>query len=189
VVYVHDAATGEYLDKFKPTKGLETIAADYYYQRLYIPDEKKHTGVYVYHPDGSPYYQNGVYRFGEKKFRKDAEGILIYTCMSDSMTDNGSGFIVVSDQIAAQNEFEFFDRESWQHLGTMKIQGVSNTDGIASYQKPLPDYPLGVFVAINDDSTTVGVSWETIFKAAGSNISKYSPEKSDDSKLKGKDSS
>lgn len=167
VVYIHDAATGEYLDKFKPVKGLETLAADHYYQRLYIPDEKKRTGVYVYHPDGSPYHQNGVFRFGENVFRKDAEGILIYTCMSDDMADNGSGFIVVSDQIGAQNEFEFFDRESWEHLGTLKIEGVSNTDGIASFQNPLPDYPLGVFVAINDDSTTVGVSWENIFKATG----------------------
>jgi hypothetical protein len=39
VVYIHDATTGKYLDKFKPVKGLETIAADHFYQRLYIPDE------------------------------------------------------------------------------------------------------------------------------------------------------
>jgi hypothetical protein len=71
----------------------------------------------------------------------------------------------------------------------MKIEGVSNTDGIGSFQNPLPDYPLGIFVAINDDSTTVGVSWETIFKAAGINISKYLPEVPVDSKLKSKDSS
>lgn len=134
VVYIHDATTGKYLSKFKPIKGLETIAADYYYQRLYIPDENDHTGVYVYHPDGSPYYQNGVNRFGENKFRKDAEGIIIYRCMSDSMTDNGSGFIVISDQIAAQNEYEFFDRESWEYLGTMKIEDVSNTDASAPFK-------------------------------------------------------
>jgi hypothetical protein len=83
------------------------------------------------------------------------------------LTDNGSGFIVVSDQIGTQTEFEFFDRESWRHLGTLKIKGVSNTDGIASYQKMLPDYPLGIFAAINDDSTTVGVGWDVIFSEMG----------------------
>lgn len=167
VVYIHDAATGTYLDQFKPVKGLETIAADHFYQRLYIPDENERTGVYVYHPDGKPYYQNGAHRFGEKNFRKDAEGIIIYTCPPDGSTDNGGGFIVVSDQIGAQTEFEFFDRESWRHLGTLKIKGVSNTDGIASCQKALPDYPLGLFVAVNNDRTTVGVGWDVIFREMG----------------------
>jgi hypothetical protein len=143
------------------------IEAAYFYQRLYIPDENDRSGVYVYHPDGKPYYQNGTNRFGEKKFRKDAEGIIIYTCTSDGLTDNGSGFIVVSDQIGTQTEFEFFDRESWRFLGTLKIKGVSNTDGIASHQKMLPDYPLGVFAAINDDNTTVGVGWDVIFSEMG----------------------
>lgn len=164
VVYIHDAATGKYLDQFKPAKGLETMAGDHFYQRLYIPDEDDRTGVYVYHPDGKPYYQNGTNRFGEQNFRKDAEGIIIYTCPPDGLTDNGSGFIVVADQIGAQTEFEFFDRENWHYLGTLKIKGVSNTDGIASYQKPLPNYPLGIFVAINDDSSTAGVGWDVIFR-------------------------
>jgi hypothetical protein len=167
IVYIHDAATGKYLDKFKPLKGLETIAADNFYQRLYIPDENDRTGVYVYDPDGRPYYVNGVNCFGKNNFKKDAEGIIIYRCTTGEGEDNGSGFIVVSDQIAARTEFEFFDRENWQHLGTLKVEGVSNTDGIASHQKPLPDYPLGIFVAINNDNTTVGVGWDIIFREMG----------------------
>jgi DNA-binding beta-propeller fold protein YncE len=47
VVYIHDATTGKYLDKFKPVKGLETIAADHFYQRLYIPDENDRSGVFL----------------------------------------------------------------------------------------------------------------------------------------------
>lgn len=167
VVQVHDPKTGKYLYKFYPEKGLETMAADRFYQRLYIPDENDHTGVYAYHPDGKPYERNGSNRFGEGVFQKDGEGIIIYTCTSDGGTDNGRGFIVVSDQIREQTEFEFFDRESWDHLGTLKLVGVSNTDGIASTQQPLPDYPLGIFAAVNDDNTTAGIGWDVIFREIG----------------------
>jgi hypothetical protein len=82
---------------------------------------------------------------------------LVYTCTAKDTTDRGQGFIVVADQLPGQTEFEFFDREKWSHLGILKIKGVSNTDGIASFQKASPAYPWGIFVAVNNDRTTVGV--------------------------------
>jgi len=163
-VYIHDAKNGTYLDQFKPSPELETLFADNFYQRIYIPDESDQNGVYVYNPDGSPYLEKGSNNFGyDDIFQSDAEGIWLYTCPADGLSDNGSGFIIVSDQIDEQSEFEVFDRESWDHLGTVKISGVSNTDGIRSFQKSLPDYPLGLFVAIDDDNAVVGVGWDVIF--------------------------
>ena len=163
-VYIHNAITDEFLDEFTPEKGLETLAADDFYQRIYIPDENGRTGVYVYNADGIMYTNNGSNRFGEDVFDADAEGIIIYKCPLNNAVDNGEGFIVVSDQRSSQTEFEFFDRITWEHLGTLKITGVSNTDGIASYSYSLPDYPLGVFAALDDDHAVAIVGWDKIFE-------------------------
>ena len=92
---------------------------------------------------------------------------MVYTCGVDGVSDDGRGLIVVSDQRADQTDFEFFDRENWTHLGSVRLAGVSNTDGIGSTQRPLPNDPLGVFAAINNDATTVLVGWDTILDATG----------------------
>lgn len=165
IVYIHDADNGEYYGEFRPKKGLETMAADRFHQRLYIPDENDRTGIYVYHPDGRPYEQNGSNRFGQNVFDSDAEGIVIFPCHSRRDEDDGTGFIVVSDQRSDITEFEFFDRQSWEHLGTLKLKGVSNTDGIASIPVSLPGYPKGVFAAVDNDHKTAVVGWDVIFRA------------------------
>jgi DNA-binding beta-propeller fold protein YncE len=167
VVYMYNAATGEALGSFRPAKGLETMVADHHYQVIYIPDENRKTGVYAYNPDGSPHRRNGTHRFGADAFKKDAEGIVLYTCPSDGRSDNGSGLIVVADQQSKRTDFEFFHRQTWAHLGTLRIEGVANTDGIASTQRALPDYPLGLLAAVNNDTSTVGLGWHTIFQATG----------------------
>lgn len=164
-VYIHNAVTGEYLDEFIPSEGLETMAPDNFYQRLYIPDENNRTGVYVYNPDGSPYTNNGSNQFGQGVFDADAEGIIVYNCPINNPVDNGEGFIVVSDQRSSETDFEFFDRVTWEHKGTLNITGVANTDGIASFPYPLPDYPLGVFAALDDDHAVAIVGWDKIFDA------------------------
>ncbi len=164
LIYIHDGGTGKYLGKFAPLKIAEEMVGDSYYQLLYIPDEFDRTGVYVYNPDGSIFKRGGVNRFGDEAiFQSDAEGILIYS-HTINREETGDGFIVVSDQIKHRTDFEFFDRRSWVHLGTLRIRGVSQTDGIASTQKTLPDYPLGLFTAVNDDKSVVGVGWDKIFR-------------------------
>jgi hypothetical protein len=166
MVYIYDAETGAQIDKYAPTEGLETMAADQYYQVIYIPDENNHTGIYAYGPDRSPYVRDGLSNFGgDGVFQEDAEGIVLYTCPSDGGSDDGSGLIVVADQRQGQADFEFFDRWTWEHLGRLRVEGVSNTDGIASIQKPLPEYPGGLFVAVNDDKSVVGVGWDKILDA------------------------
>lgn len=167
IVYVYNVETGEFLNEFEPVTDIETVIADEFFQVIYLPDESDHQGIYAYNSDWTPYLRAGTNNFGSDNiFQSDAEGILLYSYFPDS-TDDGSGLIVVSDQRDDQTEFEFFDRQNWEYLGTLKIEGVSNTDGIASTQKELPPYPLGLFVAINDDQTTVGVGWEVILDATG----------------------
>lgn len=165
-LYIYNAVTAAYIDQFQPEKGLETVLADDLYQIIYIPDENDQTGVYAYHPDGTPFLKNGTNHFGSGVFQADAEGIALYHCPPTGL-DDGTGFIVISDQIGSQTEFEFFDRQSWAYLGNLVISGVSNTDGIASTQQALPGYPIGIFAAINSDVSTVGVGWDKVFTAMG----------------------
>ena len=168
IVYVHDASNGNYLFEFIPEVGLETMAADNFYQRIYIPDENGGSGLYVYNPDGSVYTENGSNHFGQGVFDQDAEGIIIFNCPAQNGVDSGYGMIVVSDQIiSGTNQYEVFDRQSWEYLGTLKLTGVSNTDGIATFQQNLPDYPAGVFAALNNDSKVAAIGWDDILSALG----------------------
>ena len=91
---------------------------------------------------------------------------MVYTHKTDRK-DTGRGLIIVADQRKPATDFEFFDRRSWSHMVTVRIRGVSNTDGIASTQRPLPGYPLGLFAAVNNDSSVMCVGWDKIFKATG----------------------
>ena len=167
VVYIHNAKTGKYLGEFNPVRDVEAMAGDNFYQILYIPDENDRTGVYAYDSEGSLFAKNGKRRFGSKNvFQSDGEGILVYPITINNK-DTGEGFIVVADQRKHLTDFEFFDRQTWAHLGSLRIKGVSNTDGIASTQRFLPDYPKGLFVAVNDDRTLVFVGWKKILKAIG----------------------
>lgn len=166
IVYVHNGATRELITQFIPSRGLETLVGDEFYQALYIPDEDGMTGVYSYDPNGFPYRRNGADHFGGGVFDSDAEGIFLYTCPSDGRTDNGEGLIVVADQ-RRPSEFEFFNRKTWEHLGVVTIEGVENTDGIASSQQSSEAYPMGLFAVVDDDSSTVGVGWEKIFRKTG----------------------
>lgn len=166
LLYVRDAATGAEIMTFDIGRELETVWGDEYHGVVYVPDENGGTGVYAYTPEMGVYERNGRSVFGAGVFQKDEEGILIYNCLADGQ-DTGNGFIVVSDQRKPTSEFEFFDRVSWDYLGNLQLTGVGNTDGIASLQTSLPGYPLGVFAAINDDTDTAVVGWDTIFGAMG----------------------
>ena len=151
--------------EFRTSTGIETLAGDDVHQRLYVPDEKGGTGVYVYDPEGRP--PSGFERFGQGVFAADAEGILVYPCRAADGTDGGEGFVVVSDQTDPVNQYEFFDRASGRFLGTLEIADTNHTDGIASTQQAFPAYPAGLFVAVDDDRATVGVGWAEVLAATG----------------------
>jgi myo-inositol-hexaphosphate 3-phosphohydrolase len=170
-VHIFNAANGQKIGSFSPpVVSIETVWADSFHQIVYVPEEQGaagNEGIYAYHPDGTPYEKNGTNRFANGPFDADEEGIVLYTCPANGLGDEGTGFIIVSDQSDPYTDFEFFDRQSWEHLGALRIEGVNNTDGIASTQLALPDYPMGLFAAIDDDTLTVAVGWDSILAAAG----------------------
>jgi hypothetical protein len=174
IVYIHDVSDtasqdfGDLLGSFVPIQGLETMQADDHHQNIIIPDEKNKTGVYAYYPNGNDFPSSGQNNFGASTIQGDGEGILLYNC-STGPSDQGIGFFVVSDQLSPLNEFEFYDRETWEYYGNMNVTGVSNTDGIASFPYFIPNYPMGVFAAINNDGSTVLVGWEKIFNEIAAN--------------------
>jgi myo-inositol-hexaphosphate 3-phosphohydrolase len=174
VVHVHNARTGRKLSQFRPARQLETMWADRARQVVYIPDEGGRSGVYAYRPNGTPYEWRGRSKFGNRQiFDADAEGIVGYTCPARRTGRPGAGLIVVSDQIdsaSAGNDFEVFNRRTWRHLGTVKLRlprgagFVHNTDGIGSVRQSVPRYRGGLFTAVQDDRSVVGVQWRTIMR-------------------------
>jgi 3-phytase len=168
MVYYHDAGTGESLGQFTPSEEVEAMYGDDYYQVIYIPDERRPTGIYSYDADGSP---AGALFGLPPIFQRDAEGISVYKCLSTGGDDSGEGLIVVSDQQGDLTEFEVFNRKTKAHLGTLHISGVNLTDGIAITQQSSPDYPLGLLVVLDDDTSVVGVGWDTILERTGMSCS------------------
>lgn len=163
-VYYHDAGTGGRLGQFTPSKGLETMYGDDFYQVLYIPDEGDRSGIYVYDPDGIQAGSN----FGDETiFESDAEGIWVYKCLLNGSEDTGEGLIAVADQKEDLTDFEVFHRKTKEYLGQIHIDGVDNTDGISITQQSSPAYPFGLLAAIDDDTSAVGVGWDSIFEKTG----------------------
>lgn len=163
-VYFHDAETGKSLGQFTPSEEVETMYGDDFYQLLYIPDERRPTGIYSYSADGNP----AGSPFGVPPvFERDAEGVSVYKCTSTGGDDNGDGLIVVSDQKGDMTDFEVFNRRTKVHLGTINISGVNLTDGIAITQQSSTDYPFGLLVVIDDDTSAIGIGWDTILEKTG----------------------
>ena len=168
--------SGERIHTIKPNVDeVEEVLADSFHNVIYVPEEDgaasaKHPGgaVLAFNPDGSPYIKRGTNTFGNGVFSGDEEGIALYACRDEDGRDNGHGFIVVSDQnFNTQNNFEFFDRISWRHLGALSVSGVTGTDGIAFFDKPLENYPSGLFAAINNDTNTALVDMTQVFTETG----------------------
>ena len=163
-VYYHDAGTGDSLGQFTPSEEVEAMYGDDYYQVIYIPDERRPSGIYSYDADGNP----AASLFGIPPiFQKDAEGISVYKCLSTSADDNREALIDVSEQQGDLTEFEVFNRKTKDHLGTINISDVNLTDGIAITQQASPDYPLGLLAVLDDDTSVVGIGWNTILESTG----------------------
>ncbi|MFC1623337.1 phytase, partial [Patescibacteria group bacterium] len=173
MVYVFNSATGQKVRTISPpVSEMETVLADDFHQTIYVPEEQGasgfRSGVYSYNYDGTLNKKNGSNHFGNSGvFVNDEEGIVLYSCASNGLLDDGSGLIIISEQSSPVNQFEFFNRQTWKHLGTLQVEGVKGTDGIAIFQKPLPNFPEGIFAAVDDDSRVAIVDWRKIMKATG----------------------
>ncbi len=163
-VHVYDAASGAAVAAVPLPHELETILFDPFYGVVYIPDETGARGVLAYDRDLAPYQRDGRHSFGAGLFQNDAEGAVLYTCPGGG-ADDGRGFIVVADQRRPETDLEFFDRQSWDHLGSLRLAGVSNTDGLGSSQAAWPGYPLGILAAIDDDGRAAGIGWDRVLAA------------------------
>ncbi|QQS44793.1 MAG: phytase [Acidobacteriota bacterium] len=113
----------------------ETVMVDADRKLVYVADENRHE-IKVYNLDGE---LQGT--FGKGNFSAQVEGIVLTGCGT-------SGYIIASDQKKV-TEIEVFDRSTFQHLGTIKT-GLRVTDGLALTERPLPDFPNGLFVAHSD---------------------------------------
>ncbi|MDH3689089.1 MAG: phytase [Gammaproteobacteria bacterium] len=172
-VHIFDPNSGSFIGQWDMNPyadgGIEEVLADSFYQVLYVPREDSggggsNAGMYAFDPAGNPFLRNATNRFAANSYEEDAEGLALYTCSSNGFGDDGEGFIISTDQDNPLSGFLFFERKSWKYLGTVRIAGVNNTDGIASTQKALPGYPEGIFAAVDDDTSAVGVGWDKIFK-------------------------
>ena len=103
-------------------KTVESIACDKKNNRLLVADEDRSvkkitvlnlkTGVKISSP------------FDNFKFENDPEGIAL-------LKMNGCGYWITTDQSKTSNKFYVFNRDNLKYKTTLKLKGVSNTDGIA----------------------------------------------------------
>lgn len=138
-------------------KEIESIAVDNELGYVYHSDEQHGIHKSYAHPDSS---NSELALFGLSGFTSDLEGISIYKL------DNGSGYILVSDQQASQ--FRIFPREgsaedAHKHPEIKAIQlSIVESDGSDVTSRNLPGFPRGLFVAMTDDGTFQFYKWEDL---------------------------
>ncbi|MBL3657859.1 phytase [Fulvivirga sediminis] len=138
---------------------IEAIAVDSEKGYVYYSDEGVGVKKYYAHPDSSN-VELALFGNGDL-FTEDNEGISIYK------HDDGTGYIIVSDQAA--NIFHFFTREGSNgnphehklvkslYASTLESDGNEVTS-VAIGEK----YPEGFFVAMSDDKTFQIYDWRKV---------------------------
>jgi uncharacterized repeat protein (TIGR01451 family) len=137
--------------------GIGDLAVDEDHGLIYVGDKASDV-IKAYQLDGTFVQDIGTGDFGPNS---DVEGLAIYRCGAD-------GYIVASDQ--QNSEFEIFDRLTFSHLATFKLEGTQQTIGVAIAQGALPGYPNGAFFAESHDQEIVSTSWNAIAAATGVSI-------------------
>lgn len=145
-------------------KEIEAIAVDNELGYVYYSDEN--TGIRKYHADPmADDAEDELALFGTDGFAEDREGISIYT------RDDGTGYILVSDQQAGR--FNFYPREGstadpHEHrlLASVPL-AIEESDGSEISVAPLPGFPGGLFVAMSDDRTFQYYAVADLLEGAG----------------------
>ncbi|MFH0881922.1 MAG: phytase [bacterium] len=146
--------------EYSEIKEIEAIAVDDSLGYIYYCDETIGVRKYEADPDAADANVQ-LALFGTDMFSDDNEGISIY------MIDDGTGYILVSDQGA--NKFRIFPREG--EAGNphshplLKVINVSTTesDGSDVTNAVLNDkFSKGLFVAMSDNRTFHYYRWEDI---------------------------
>jgi 3-phytase len=162
------SVTGKLMRKFGEYSGkheIESVAVDNELGYVYYSDEGAGVRKYFAHPDSS---NAELAFFGTSGFADNHEGISVYKF------DDGTGYILVSDQQA--NQFQIFSREGengdpHKHI-LLKVVKMStiNSDGSEITSLSLPGFDGGMFVAMSDDKTFQFYRWKDIAAAAGLRI-------------------
>jgi 3-phytase len=97
---------------------------------------------YLADPD-RPQAAKELAMFAQQGYRGDREGLAIYA------KEDGSGYLISTDQLPANTDYHVFDRKTNQELFVFR-GGADTTDGIDITSANLgPEFPAGLFVAMN----------------------------------------
>ncbi|MDP2284704.1 MAG: phytase [Pseudohongiella sp.] len=129
-------------------KEVEAVAVDNELGYIYYSDEMYGVRKYQADPNAED-AEDMLAEFGLTGFARDHEGISIYK------RDNGTGYILVSDQQA--NAFNIYPREGTatnphEHpqIGRVVVEAI-DSDGSEITHFELPGYPGGLFVVMSTD--------------------------------------
>lgn len=136
---------------------VESLWADSVSGSLLIADEDTARGMNVKVYDREGRFSGRT--VGDSVFRHQVEGIAL-----DARAD-GSGYWVISDQGKARTTFHLFDRTTWRHVGSFHGARTANTDGIWLDVAPLPGFPRGVLLAVDDDAAVAAFDWGEVLTA------------------------
>ena len=141
-----------YFGSFSGVGEIEAVAVDDALGYVYYADEGN--GIHKYHAD--PDHADAareLAHFGKTGFKSDREGIAIYA------RDDGSGYIVCTDQIANDSEYHVFLREGeagrpHDHSRLLKTVrgGADTTDGLEITSRPVGEFSSGLVAAMNSKS-------------------------------------
>jgi 3-phytase len=156
-----------YFGRFSGWGEIEAVAVDDALGYVYYADEGD--GIHKYHADPDrPEANQELAHFGRTGFQADREGIAVYA------RDDGTGYIVCTDQIAGNSRYHVYKREGepgapHDHSKLLKIVrgGADSTDGLEITSQALgPVYPAGLMVAMNSSGRNfLFFRWEDVANA------------------------
>jgi len=135
---------------------VESLWGDPRNDRLLVAEEEEgDSKLMVYTMDGA--FTGTI--INASFFPHQAEGVVLRDC------PDGGGLWVTTDQGEGVNTFHAFDRATLAPVGSFRIDGVLNTDGIALTSAAFGPFAAGAFYAVHDDGNTVGIDWAAIAEA------------------------
>lgn len=151
---------------------IEAVAVDDILGYVYYADEGYGIRKWAADPDDSNAGQE-LAHFGAEGFEGDHEGIALYT------RDDGTGYIICTDQLDGNSEYQFFAREGkpgnpHDHSELLRVvRGrADSTDGIEATSANLgPEFPHGLLVAMNSAGRNFLVfGWDEIANAESAGL-------------------
>jgi 3-phytase len=142
---------------FSGTGEIEAVAVDDALGWVYYSDEWKGVRKYAADPEAADAGRE-LALFGTEGFKEDREGLSIYE------VDDGTGYILVSDQQA--NQFHIFPREgsagdahAHPRLKIVRTSTIESDGSEVTSAGLGPAFPDGLFVAMSEDGTYHLYAW------------------------------